>query len=308
MDYSLWPAASRPWNDVLEAASYAECTGWHGVWVADHFMPDGADRSGPTNECLALLGGLAVATSRVRIGSMVLGNTYRHPAVVAKQAATLDQMSGGRFVLGVGAGWQVNEHEAYGIELPPVRERLARFEEACQVFSGLLGRERTTFDGAYYRLDDAPLEPKPARLPLLIGAAGEKVALRIVARYADEWNHWGLPELAEQKGRVFAEHCARIDRDPAGVRRSAQAMVEILDPGDSEARARKERLENAGRPVIMGSAAEVLDTVARYPTAGIDEFLVTDVLLGTGTRREDALERLRTEVFTRLPAGAHPAP
>lgn len=300
MDYSLWPNAGRPWDDVLEAAGYAERTGWHGVWVADHFMPNG-DGSGPMNECLALLAGLAVATSRVRIGSMVLGNTYRHPAVVAKQAATLDQMSGGRFVLGMGAGWQVNEHEAYGIELPPVRERLARFEEACQVLTGLLGHDRTSFDGTYYRLDDAPLEPKPRSLPILVGAAGEKVALRIVARYADEWNHWGLPELAEQKGRVFAGHCARIDRDPTTVRRSAQAMIEIVEPGDAEARARRDRLEKAGRPVIMGSAAEVLDVVARYPAAGIDEFLVPDFLLGTGSRREDALERLRVEVFSAVP-------
>lgn len=300
MDYSLWPNAGRPWNDVLDAALYAERTGWHGVWVADHFMPNGDDRSGPMNECLALLAGLAVATSRVRIGSMVLGNTYRHPAVVAKQAATLDQMSDGRFVLGIGAGWQVNEHEAYGIELPPVRERLARFEEACQVFTGLLGQERTTFDGTHYRLGDAPLEPKPKELPILIGAAGEKVALGIVARYADEWNHWGLPELAEQKGRVFAEHCARIDRDPSTVRRSAQAMIEIIEPGDTEGQARRDRLEQAGRPVVMGAAAEVLDTVARYPAAGIHEFLVPDFLLGTGSRREDALERLRDEVLTRL--------
>ena len=299
MDFSLWPNAGQSWTDLLDAATYAERTGWHGVWVADHFMPNG-DPSGPTNECFALLAGLAVATSRVRIGSMVLGNTYRHPAVVAKQAATIDQMSGGRFVLGLGAGWQVNEHEAYGIELPPVRERLARFDEACQVVRGLLGRERTTFDGTYYRLDDAPLEPKPEALPLLIGAAGEKVALRIVARHADEWNHWGLPELAEAKGRVFAEHCARIDRDPTTVRRSAQAMVEVVGPGDAAAQERRARLQEAGRPVIMGSAAEVLDTVARYPAAGIDELLVPDFLLGTGSRREDALERLRTEVLTRV--------
>lgn len=300
MDFSLWPSAHRPWTDVLAAAEYAERTGWHGVWVADHFMPNRDDVSGPMHECLALLAGLAVRTGRVRIGSMVLGNTYRHPAVVAKQAATLDEMSGGRFVLGIGAGWQVNEHEAYGIALPPVRERLARFEEACQVVTGLLGHDRTTFDGTHYRLTDAPLEPKPQRLPVLVGAAGERVALGIVARYADEWNHWGLPDLAGHKGRVFAGHCARIDRDPATVRRSAQAMIEIVEPGDAEAARRRDHLVTAGRPVIMGSAAEVLDTVAGYPAAGVDEFLVPDFLLGTGARREDALERLRTEVFTRV--------
>jgi F420-dependent oxidoreductase-like protein len=300
MDFSLWPAASRTWQEVLDGAEYAERTGWHGVWIADHFMQNGDDLSIPVNECLALLAGLAVRTERVRIGSMVLGNTYRHPAVVANQAATIDQMSQGRFVLGIGAGWQINEHEVYGIELPPVRQRLARFEEACQVIKGLLTEERTTFDGTYYQLENAPLEPKPAHLPIMIGAAGEKVALGIVARYADEWNHWGRPELAAHKGAVFAEHCAKIGRDPKTVRRSAQTILEVVVPGDTEAAERKERLEGRGMHVIMGSAQEVLDTVAQYPAAGIDELLVPDSFLGSGNRRFDALERLREEVLAKL--------
>ena len=300
MDFSLWPAASRTWQEVLEGAEYAERTGWHGVWIADHFMQNSDDLSVPVNECLALLAGLAARTERVRIGSMVLGNTYRHPAVVANQAATIDQISDGRFVLGIGAGWQVNEHEVYGIELPPVRERLARFEEACQVIKGLLTEERTTFDGTYYQLAGAPLEPKPANLPILIGAAGEKVALGIVAKYADEWNHWGKPDLATHKGAVFAKHCEKIGRDPATVRRSAQTFLEVVVPGDTEAIERKERLEGRGAHVIMGSAQEVLDTVAQYPAAGIDELLVPDSFLGSGNRRFDALERLREEVLAKF--------
>ncbi|MFF0339892.1 TIGR03560 family F420-dependent LLM class oxidoreductase [Kribbella sp. NPDC004875] len=300
MDFSLWPAASRSWTDVLEGAEYAERTGWHGVWIADHFMQNGDDLSVPVNECLALIAGIVARTERVRVGSMVLGNTYRHPAVVANQAATIDQMANGRFVLGIGAGWQVNEHEVYGIELPPVRERLARFEEACQVITGLLTQDRTTFDGKYYQLTGAPCEPKPAKLPILIGAAGEKVALGIVARYADEWNHWGRPDLAAQKGAVFAGHCEKIGRDPETVRRSAQAMIEVVAPGDTEAIARKERLEARGGHVIMGSAQEVLDVIARYPAAGIDELLVPDAFLGTGQRRFEALERLREEVLAKI--------
>ncbi|MFC5261135.1 TIGR03560 family F420-dependent LLM class oxidoreductase [Kribbella qitaiheensis] len=300
MDFSLWPSATRSWQEVLDGAEYAERTGWHGVWMADHFMQNGDDLSVPMNECFALLAGLAVRTERVRLGSMVLGNTYRHPAVVANQAATIDQMSGGRFVLGIGAGWQKNEHHAYGIELPPVKQLLARFEEACQVFQGLLTQDRATFDGEYYQLNDAPLEPKPAKLPILIGAAGEKVALRIVAKYADEWNHWGLPEVAQHKGEVFRAHCEKIGRDPSTVRRSTQAMIEVLVPGDTEAEERRDRLTAAGRPVIMGSADQVLDVVARYPEAGIDEFLVPDGFLGSGSRRFDALERLREEVFNKI--------
>jgi F420-dependent oxidoreductase-like protein len=301
MDFSLWPAATRPWHDILASAEYAEETGWHGVWVADHFMSNGDGGADvPMRECLALLSALAARTERVRLGSLVLGNTYRHPAVVANQAATLDEISGGRFVFGVGAGWQVNEHEAYGIELPPIGARLARFEEACQVFKGLLTQRRTNFDGTYYRLTDAPLEPKPAALPLLIGAAGEKVGLRIAARYADEWNHWGLPETAVQKGGVFRAHCERIGRDPATVRRSTQALIEVIAPGDSEAEERHARLSAGPLPVVMGSAEQVADTVGQYAEAGIDELIVPDFMLGDGQRRFDALDRLREQVFSKL--------
>jgi len=300
MDFSLWPAAARNWQEVLEGAEYAERTGWHGVWIADHFMQNGDDLSAGVNECLALIAGIVARTERVRVGSMVLGNTYRHPAVVANAASTIDQMANGRFVLGIGAGWQVNEHEVYGIELPPVRERLARFEEACQVIKGLLTQDRTTFDGTYYQLDNAPCEPKPAHLPILIGAAGEKVALGIVAKYADEWNHWGRPDLAAAKGEVFAAHCERIGRDPKAVRRSAQTFLEIVQPGDTEAIERKEQLQSRGAHVIMGSAQEVLDVVAQYPAAGIDELLVPDAFLGSGQRRFEALEHLREEVFAKI--------
>ena len=302
MDFSLWTAALRPWPDILESARYAERTGWHGVWVADHFMQNGDDGlDAPVHECLALLAALAGNTERVRLGSMVLGNTYRHPAVLANQAATIDQIAGGRLVLGLGAGWQVNEHQAYGIELGEPKQRLAQFEEACQVLKSLLSQPRTDFDGAYYQLRDAPLEPKPAALPLLIGAAGEKVALRIVASYADEWNHWGLPDTAVQKGEVFRAHCEKIGRDPATVRRSTQAMLEVIDPDDHEAQQRRETLIAQGRPVVMGSAEELRDTIGRYAETGIDELIVPDTQLGDGTRRFDALERLREDV---LPAPA----
>ncbi|WP_028934912.1 TIGR03560 family F420-dependent LLM class oxidoreductase [Pseudonocardia spinosispora] len=304
MDFSLWTAAPRPWNDILESARYAERTGWHGIWVADHFMQNGDDGiDAPVHECLALLAALAASTERIRLGSMVIGNTYRHPAVLANQVATIDQIAGGgRLVLGLGAGWQINEHEAYGIDLPAPKQRLARFEEACQVIKSLLTQSRTDFDGTYYQLRGAPLEPKPAALPLLIGAQGEKVALRIVATHADEWNHWGLPDLAAQKGEVFRAHCDEIGRDPATVRRSTQAMFEVIDAGDSEAAGRRDALIAQGRPVVMGSAEELRDTLGRYAEAGIDELLIPDMALGDDAqRRVDALERLRTEVLSPTP-------
>jgi alkanesulfonate monooxygenase SsuD/methylene tetrahydromethanopterin reductase-like flavin-dependent oxidoreductase (luciferase family) len=178
---------------------------------------------------------------------------------------------------------------------------LARFDEACQVFKGLLTQERADFDGKYYQLACAPLEPKPAAMPLLIGGSGEKVTLGIVAKYADEWNHWGLPETAVHKGSVFRGHCEKLGRDPGSVRRSTQALFDVVVPGDTEAEERREQLLAAGRlPVVMGSAEEVLDTVGRYVEAGIDELLVPDFALGDGQRRFEALERLREEVLLKF--------
>jgi alkanesulfonate monooxygenase SsuD/methylene tetrahydromethanopterin reductase-like flavin-dependent oxidoreductase (luciferase family) len=137
---SLWPNAQQPWDDIVTEARHADATGWHAVYLADHFMGDGGgfgEPGTPTLEATAGLAALAAVTDRVRLGPLVLGNTYRHPAVVANWAVTLDHASHGRAVLGVGAGWQVNEHEQYGIELPPRGERVTRFEEACIVLRAL---------------------------------------------------------------------------------------------------------------------------------------------------------------------------
>ena len=177
MRLSIWPGAAQPFPGVLEAARHAADTGWDGVWFADHFMPNadpGRDVTAPTLECGSVVAALAAAVPRIRIGTLVYGMTYRHPAVLANMAATVDRISDGRFVLGVGAGWQINEHEQYGIELPPVKQRLDRFAEALVVLNGLLRRPRTTVQGEYYRLTDAVCEPKPVQqpLPVLIAANG----------------------------------------------------------------------------------------------------------------------------------------
>ena len=198
MRFSVWPSLAQPWSDVVEVAAHAEATGWDGVYVADHFMGDG-ERAGdtitPMLEATAGLAGLAALTDRVRLGSLVFGITYRHPAVLAKWAATVDQISGGRLLLGVGAGWQENEHEQYGIELGPPGVRIDRFVEALDVLTGLLREPVTTVTGKHYTLTDAVAEPKPVQdpLPLLIGGKGDRM-LGVVARYADEWNIWASPE------------------------------------------------------------------------------------------------------------------
>jgi len=275
---SIWPNASQPWDAVLATARHAEATGWDGVWVADHFMPSMGDPGGPTNEVWAFLAGLAVATERVRIGSLVCGNTYRHPAVLANQAASVDQMSGGRLVLGLGAGWQENEHEAYGIALPPVKERLDRLEEACQVVRYLTTQERTTLDGVHYQLKDAPLNPKPAqeRLPLLVGGGGEKRTMRIAATYADEWNVWGTPETLAHKCKVLDAHCDDLGRDPAAIRRSAQALTFVSDDESFLRSMREAQLPMAS---MIGTPSEITDVLGAYVEAGVDELIVPDFTL-----------------------------
>jgi F420-dependent oxidoreductase-like protein len=299
MRFSVWPNMHQSWQDTLRVARHAEATGWDGVWFADHFMPNAAlgdDATlGPTDECFTTLAALAAAVPRVRLGSLVAGNTYRHPAVLAKMATTLDRISDGRFILGIGAGWQENEHEAYGIEFFDVPTRLKRLDEACQVITGLVDNERAELAGRHYRLHNAPLEPKPSNghLPLLIGGGGEKVTLRIAATYADEWNVWGTPELLAQKGAVLAQHCERIGRDPATIKHSAQALVYI---SEDAAFIDKMRGRDTGRPMIVGTPAEVVDIVGAYAEAGVNELIVPDFTMSTWERKQAALDLLIEQV------------
>lgn len=289
MRFSLWPSSSQTWADLQDAASHAAETGWDGVWLADHFMPNTTSGEGPVLECFTVLAGLATTIPRVRLGSLVAGNTYRHPAVLAKAAATLDHLSGGRAVLGLGAGWQENEHRAYGIELPDVKGRLGRLEEACEVLRRLLDDERTSFTGRYYRLVDAPLQPKPvqAHLPLLVGGGGERVTLRIAARWADEWNTWGTPDHLAAKAEVLDRHCEAVGRDPREITRSAQVIV-YLD-------ARGQQVDRP-MPKVSGSVAQLQDLMGAYREAGVGEFILPDWNLGTGSARRELMDRFLTEV------------
>jgi F420-dependent oxidoreductase-like protein len=298
--FSLWPTNEQPWPDLLSVARFAEATGWDGVWIFDHFMPDTSDVSPerldeelatPTLECWTVLAGLATVVPRVRLGALVSSVTYRHPAVLANMAATLDHLSGGRAVLGVGAGWQVNEHQAYGIRLPPPGRRLDDLEEATEILHHLLRDARTTVEGRRWQVRDAACEPKPLQdpMPLLIGGGGERRTLRIVARCADEWNVWGLPERLRAKGEVLDRHCEELGRDPSTIRRSAQVLVELTDAAGTEP-------PPARPPTVRGTPAQVLDVVAGYAAAGVDEFILPDWELGTGARREDAIARFWDEI------------
>ncbi|MEM9610900.1 MAG: TIGR03560 family F420-dependent LLM class oxidoreductase [Actinomycetota bacterium] len=297
MRFSFWPSASQPWDAVLEPCRHAEANGWDGLWIADHFMPFAGDVDEPMLEAWSTLTALAVAVPRVRLGTLVCGNTYRHPAVLANQAATADVVAGGgRVVLGVGAGWQENEHTAYGIELGSVGWRLDRFEEACEVLRSLLDERRTDFTGEHYTMTDAPMEPKSggdAPMPLLIGGGGEKRTLRITARFADEWNVWGDPEIMRHKNGVLDAHCEDLGRDPSEIERSAVALLFLSDDDDWLTKIRE---RDVGRPAIIGTPAELVETVGEYVEAGVDELIVPDFTLRGGQQRLDTMDRFLTEV------------
>lgn len=296
MKFSLWPNDSRTPAEVLEQARAADGTGWYGVWLADHYMPNTGDTTparGDTYECWALLPALAAVTERVRIGTLVSPTSVHHPALLAKRASTIDWLSGGRMVLGLGAGWQINEHHAYGIELEPPGKRVSRFEESIQIVRSMLSAESTTFHGAYYDITDAPCDPKPVQspLPLLVGTRSPRM-LRITARHADEWNTWGTPEQAAVHRAALIETCHEVGRDPATVRTSVNALVDL----DGSA-------PPPGRAALFGSAQQLVDQFGQYAELGFDEFILPDWNLGEdSSERADTIARIKTEVLDRVAA------
>jgi len=210
------------WSDMLDVWKVADDIElFESGWTFDHFYPIFSDPTGPCLEGWTVTTALAQATTRLRVGLLVTGIHYRHPAVLANMAAALDIISGGRLELGVGAGWNEEESGDYGIELGTLTERFDRFDEALEVLVGLLTQETTSFDGTYYQLKDARNEPKPVQRPhppITIGGTGPKRTLRSAARFAQHWNHPGTtPEQWKVSRDILFEHCADIGRDPSEI-------------------------------------------------------------------------------------------
>jgi F420-dependent oxidoreductase-like protein len=295
MRFSIWPSPQRPYAEVIELARHCEATGWDGVYYADHFMPNDAQGAtpldGPTLECWSVLAGLAAATTRVRLAPLVTSVTYRHPAVLANIAAAVDNLSNGRLLLGLGAGWQENEHQAYGLELGTIKERLDRFEEAVQVIRSLTRENRTNFKGDYYEVVDAPNQPAPVQpaLPILIGGGGEKRTLRVAAQYADEWNAWTDPPTLAHKVGVLRQHCDAVGRDPSEIQVSTQAMLLMSD--DEEWLKDKRAMSS-----LAGTPKEIVDVVGAYQDAGCDELIIPDWTMGSPQRRKDTCDQFLAEV------------
>jgi alkanesulfonate monooxygenase SsuD/methylene tetrahydromethanopterin reductase-like flavin-dependent oxidoreductase (luciferase family) len=235
------PQHWRSWDELVELWQYAEATGWDSAWLMDHFMSMENGDLGDCLECWTALAGLATQTSRMRIGAFVSGVTHRSPAVLFKQAATVDAISRGRLVLGIGAAWNEREHRVHGIPFPPPRERVDRTGEALEILHQLEQQETTTYHGDYYSVEQMPFAPKPVNghIPILIGSKGRRM-LRHVARYADYWEGGTTPdEIATLRTRL-ADECAAIGRDPGEITIVLEAVHTIVpDPLGSEDRFRE---------------------------------------------------------------------
>jgi len=270
--------------EYLALWKLAEEVGLDWASVFDHFLPIESDPTGSCFEGLTLLSAMAAHTERLRCGVIVLGVTYRHPAVLANMAATIDHVSGGRLELGLGAAWYRQEHDQYGIEFPRLGERLDRLDEACHVLRGLWTETEASYAGRHYRLEAARCEPKPLqqRLPLWIGGSGEKRTLRIVAEHADGWNTFQGPlDEYRHKTEVLARHCADVGRDPGEIRR--QLVVRAI-LRDTEAEAQEELRARAaalgvepavfGAGMVVGTAEQCAEILAPYRDLGARDFLV----------------------------------
>jgi len=222
--HTTYEAMLRVWREADQEPSFEH------AWLFDHFVPLSGDQNGSCLEGWTLLAAFAAQTQRLRVGVMVTGNTYRHPAILANMGATVDIISGGRLDFGIGAGWNELEHTSYGIPLYPAGERIRRLAEACEVIRLLWTEPIVDFAGQYYHLSGARCEPKPVQKPhppFVIGGSGERLTLRVVAQYATIWNFAGGPvEDFARLNAVLDDHCAAVGRDPATIQRSVQVPVD----------------------------------------------------------------------------------
>jgi F420-dependent oxidoreductase-like protein len=280
------------WQEWRDITRWTEELGFESLWRSDHFFSFfGPSRTIDALETIVSLVYTASHTSRIRFGTLVLAMTFRHPALLARQAAAIDQLSGGRFILGVGAGWNQQEHDAYGIELPPVKQRMDNLEESIQVIKALFENDTASFSGKRYSLRDAPMSPKPQQrpMPLLIGGGGEKRTLRMVARYATQWNiaAMGGIERYREKARVLLAHCDALGRDPATIERSIMSSCitgATRAEVDRRVEAALERMPPQFRPPpgpprrppagLVGTPSEVVEQVGAWEAEGVSRIML----------------------------------
>lgn len=266
---------------------WADTAGFTWVDVSDHFYESPmTEERGPYLECLASLAALAIDTEQVRVGTCVLAMDYRHPAVLANALATIDHLADGRLDVGLGAGWNVQEYEAYGIQFDRIGQRMDRLEEGIHVLRALWDEPEANYSGKYFRLDDALCEPKPLqdRVPIWIGGVGERRTLQLVARYADGWN---APYLTvddwQRLSGVLDGWCERVGRDPSEIQRDVNLSFHLAANESDRERAQAHFEEVFGpagdafrqRGAIVGTPAEAIDMLADYADAGVDRVNIT---------------------------------
>lgn len=272
---------------IAQIAGTAERSGFDSVWVMDHLYQIGVvgERTEPMLEAYSLLSGLAARTSRTQLGTMVTGVTYRNPALLAKMVTTLDVISSGRAILGIGAAWNEDEHGGYGFDFPPLRERFGRLEDAVQICRAMFTQEAPTFTGNHHRVDAVLNFPRPVRPggpPILIGGSGERRTIPMVARYADACNFFGDVETIRHKVQVLEASCERIGRDPGEITKTRLGPVNIAaTQAEAERNAKRvaeirhvdpDRIRGS---FITGDPDSVLEQVDAFLEAGLDGMLIS---------------------------------
>ena len=271
------------WHQMLDLWCKVDAWGYDSLWNFDHFYPIFVDPAGPCFEGWTTLSALAQATKRARSGHLVTGNTYRHPCLTAKMAATLDHISGGRLNLGIGAGWFELEHNSFGIDFKTVPARLAALDEACEIIRGMFTQAKTTVQGKHYTVTDAMCEPKPVQKPhppIMIGGTGEKVLLRIVAKHADMWNASASAERMRQLIEVIQRHADAVGRDAAAIEKTVMLPLCYKAAAPRQefmcglvANMRQTTPGEARGQIMIGDRQECLDTIDRYAKAGVTHFI-----------------------------------
>ncbi len=272
------PQVGLPAKALLDRASLCEKLGYHSFWLVDHFFQRGMTDI-DCLEALTMMSAIAARTEKIRIGTLVLCNSYRNPALLAKSLTTIDQISGGRLEVGMGAGWMDEEYRAYGYEFPAMGVRLKQLEEGLQILKLMFTERRASFKGRYYSIDDAPNNPKPVQKPhppITIGGSGEKVMLRLVAKYADRWNCPAGYDNFGRKYNVLKEHCKAIGRNPSEINVSEQLLV-CIGRTESEVEQKwkmAERLKPFSITGIKGTPTQLVEQLRKRVAMGITFFTI----------------------------------
>jgi len=282
VDFGAFISSERPgYADILDDALLVEELGYHSVWISDHVYGMYEYMGDNRFECWTTVSALVADTSSVRLGQLVLCNPFRHPPLMAKMAATLDAISGGRLELGLGTGWNEGEFDAYGYPFESPSARVRRLDEAATIIKMMWTEEAPTFKGRFYEIDGAYCSPKPVQKPhppLMLAGGGEQLTLRTVARHADVCNFaaWrGTPEDYRRKIEVLESYCDAVGRNPAEIRKS-WACYALIDDDEVSAERRLRLYESTrgGRPPISGTPEQCVEQIRRYVDVGVTLFIV----------------------------------